>query len=92
MARSIGALSMNMLKANLFPEYLMFEGQKILFRKKFHPDRIQIPNEGMNIMLGIRPDFFRDENFVDKESTLAGIEGVQGDLILYSYPFTLFKY
>jgi multiple sugar transport system ATP-binding protein len=80
-ARFIGAPSMNMLEARLFREYVMFEGQKILFRKKINADQIHIPKEGKDIMLGIRPDFFRDENFIEGESTLARIECVQIDLI-----------
>jgi len=80
-ASFIGAPSMNMLEARLFPEYVIFEGQKITFKKRLESDRIQIPDDGMDIMLGIRPDFFHDESFVDQESTLARIEGVQVDLI-----------
>jgi multiple sugar transport system ATP-binding protein len=80
-ATFIGAPSMNMLRAKLFPEYIMFEGQKILLRKSINQENIQIPEEGREIMLGIRPDFFRDEAYVDKESSLARIEEVQVDLI-----------
>ncbi|MFC1820102.1 ABC transporter ATP-binding protein [Thermodesulfobacteriota bacterium] len=80
-ASFIGAPSMNMLDAKLFPDFVEFEGQKILFSRKIHKDRILMPKEGKDIKLGIRPDFFRDEKFTDRESSLSRIENVKVDLI-----------
>ena len=44
-------------------------------------DHIGIPEKGKEIRLGIRPDFFHDENFVQGGSTLSRIENAEIDLI-----------
>jgi multiple sugar transport system ATP-binding protein len=80
-ATFIGAPSMNILNAKLFPEYIEFEGQKLLLKKKCPPEHIQIPENGKKIKLGIRPDFFRDESFLDRESSLARLDNVKVDIV-----------
>lgn len=79
-ATFIGAPAMNIFNARLYPGYVLLEGQKLGFNKKKTVD-VSIPNDGMNIKLGIRPDFFRDLKFTDKNSSLLKIENIKVDLV-----------
>ncbi len=75
-ATFIGAPSMNIFNACLYSEYIELEGQKLSLNKK-------IPGacEGMEVKMGIRPDFFQDGEFADKNSQLLEIKGVEVDLV-----------
>jgi multiple sugar transport system ATP-binding protein len=66
-ATFIGAPSMNMLDATLFPGFIALEGQKIIFEDKLSGDGLSVPEKGKKVKLGIRPDFFQDEKFVGQE-------------------------
>jgi multiple sugar transport system ATP-binding protein len=80
-ATFIGAPSMNMLDARLFQDFIELEGQKIPLGNKIGKDHVRIPDNGKDIKLGIRPDFFQDEYFPDAESALSKIENVKVDLV-----------
>jgi len=80
-ATFIGAPSMNMLDARLFPDFVLLEGQRIPLKKKIGKDHFLIPDKGRDIKLGIRPDFFRNEDFLDGESSMSRIEDVKVDLV-----------
>ena len=80
-ATFIGAPSMNMLKAKLFPDFVELEGKRIFLKKRISEGHIPIPRDGKEIKLGIRPDFFHDEEFIDTESSLSRIRNVKVDLI-----------
>lgn len=79
-ATFIGAPSMNILDAKLYDDCVELEGQKIPFNKQLDKDRVPLPHEGKDIKLGIRPEFFRDESFVDGESS-SRIENVKIELV-----------
>ena len=79
-ATFIGAPSMNIFDARLYPEYVLLEGQKLGFNRK-KIDDIPIPNDGMDIKLGIRPDFFRDYKLTDTNSLLSKIVDIKVDLV-----------
>ncbi len=79
-ATFIGAPSMNILNARLYPSYILFEGQRLEFEGR-RIKNISIPDEGRNILLGIRPDFFIDARVADKNSPLTKIENIQVDLV-----------
>jgi multiple sugar transport system ATP-binding protein len=80
-ATFIGAPSMNMLDARLFRDFVELEGQKIPLGKRIGNDLVHIPDEGKEIKLGIRPDFFQDEHYADAGSALSRIKGVKIDLV-----------
>jgi multiple sugar transport system ATP-binding protein len=80
-ATFIGAPSMNLLDARLFPGYVEFEGQKISLGNRINIDRILTGEKGMDVKLGIRPDFFLDEEFTGGESSLSRISDVEVDLV-----------
>jgi len=80
-ATFIGAPSMNMLDATLFPEFVELEGQKLILTKQINENDIPLPKEGKKIKLGIRPDFFLDEHVVGKETHLAIISNAYIDVI-----------
>ena len=80
-ATFIGAPSMNILDATIFPEFVDLEGQKLILKKKFSEDSISMPKEGKKIKLGIRPDFILDENFVSKDASLTTIRNAHIDII-----------
>ena len=66
-ATFIGAPSMNILEATLFPEFIELEGQKITYPNNLAEKGLMLPQEGKKIKLGIRPDFFLDEKFMGQE-------------------------
>jgi multiple sugar transport system ATP-binding protein len=80
-ATFIGAPSMNMLDARLFRDFVELEGQRIPLGKNIGKDKIQVPDKGKDIRLGIRPDFFQDDRFSYAESSLSKIENVKVDLV-----------
>lgn len=75
-ATFIGAPSMNIFNARLYPEYIELEGQELGLNKK-----MPVPDGGMEVKMGIRPDFFQDEEFVEKNSALIKINGIEVDLV-----------
>ncbi|MDB9822653.1 sn-glycerol-3-phosphate ABC transporter ATP-binding protein UgpC [Deltaproteobacteria bacterium] len=80
-ATFIGAPSMNMLDAKLFPDFVELEGQIFSFKDKITKDHDLIPDKGRDIKLGIRPDFFQDAYFTDREMSLSRIKNVKVDII-----------
>lgn len=80
-ATFIGAPSMNMLDAKLFTDFVELEGQKLILRKKINETDISLSKEGKRIKLGIRPDFFLDEDVVGKETSLTSIRNAYIDII-----------
>jgi multiple sugar transport system ATP-binding protein len=80
-ATFIGSPSMNIIKAKLYPEYVEIEGQRLVFKREIVRNDISIPSSGMEIKLGIRPDFFRDIKYVENSSSLSKIENISVDLI-----------
>ncbi|MBN2058886.1 MAG: sn-glycerol-3-phosphate ABC transporter ATP-binding protein UgpC [Deltaproteobacteria bacterium] len=80
-ATFIGAPSMNMLDARLFRDFVELEGRKIPLGKRIGDDLVHMPDEGKEIKLGIRPDFFQDEHYTDARSALSRIEDVKIDLV-----------
>jgi multiple sugar transport system ATP-binding protein len=80
-ATFIGSPSMNLMDAKLFPEHVEIEGQRIHFKKKIQRPDLLLPKEGLPIKLGIRPDFFLDENFASRGGSLAKINNAKIDLI-----------
>ncbi|MBW2609142.1 MAG: sn-glycerol-3-phosphate ABC transporter ATP-binding protein UgpC [Deltaproteobacteria bacterium] len=80
-ATFIGAPSMNMLDATLFPGFVELEGQKLMLTKRINENDIPLPKEGKKLKLGIRPDFFLDEDIVGKETHLAIIRNAHIDII-----------
>jgi len=80
-ATFIGAPSMNMLDARLYKDYVEFEDQKFLLDKNIHLKLNAIPQQGIDIRLGIRPDFFLDEKFTSDGASLQSIRDVKIELI-----------
>ena len=77
----IGAPSMNILDATLFPDFVEFEGQKLYLKKRVSHNGLLLPQSGKNIKLGIRPDFFLDAKFASPEGSFATIKNAKIDLI-----------
>ena len=80
-ATFIGAPSMNILDATVFPECIDLEGQMLTLKKRFSEDGLSTPKGGKKIKLGIRPDFFLDEKFVGKDAFLTTIRNAHIDII-----------
>ncbi len=80
-ATFIGAPSMNLLDAVLFPGHIELEGQKLKLDDRFRNGSTKIPETGREVKLGIRPDFLLDENFTPPGATLAGIENCKIELM-----------
>jgi multiple sugar transport system ATP-binding protein len=80
-ATFIGAPSMNILDATLFPDFVEFEGQKLYLKKRISHNDLLLPQSGKNIKLGIRPDFFLDAKFASQEGSFATIKNARIDLI-----------
>ena len=75
----IGAPSMNILDATLYPEYIELEGQKLPLDKDLV--KASIPSSGKKVKLGIRPDFFQDEQHISGSELLTTLTDVQIDII-----------
>jgi multiple sugar transport system ATP-binding protein len=80
-ATFIGAPSMNMLDATLFPEYVELEGQRLSLIDRINQNLVPSIKEGKRIKLGIRPDFFMDEKQIDDKTRFATIKDAHIDLI-----------
>jgi len=80
-ATFIGSPSMNLMDAKLFPEHVEIEGQRIRFKEKIQRPDLLLPKEGLPVKLGIRPDFFLDENFASRGGSQAKINNAKIDLI-----------
>ncbi len=80
-ATFIGAPSMNILDATLFPDFIDLEGRKLVFKNLNIPNRTSLPKQGKNIKLGIRPDFFLDERLIKNQNSLATIKNAEIELI-----------
>jgi multiple sugar transport system ATP-binding protein len=80
-ATFIGSPSMNLIDAKLFSEHVEIEGQKIHFKERLKRPDLLSPKEGLPVKLGIRPDYFLDENFAKREISLAKIKNAKIDLI-----------
>jgi multiple sugar transport system ATP-binding protein len=80
-ATFIGAPSMNILDATLFSDFVEFEGQKLYLKKRVSHNDLLLPQNGKNIKLGIRPDFFLDAKFASPQGSFATIKNAKIDLI-----------
>lgn len=80
-ATFIGAPSMNILDATLFRDFVEFEGQKLYLKKRVSHNDLLLPQSGINIKLGIRPDFFLDAKFASPQGSFATIKNAKIDLI-----------
>ena len=78
-ATFIGAPSMNILEATLYPGYIELENHRISLDKHRLPE--SIPSDGEKVKFGIRPDFFQDEQHVSASESLATLENVGIDII-----------
>jgi len=78
-ATFIGAPSMNILEATLYPDYLELEGHRLPFDR--HMVKAPVAPAGKNVKFGIRPDFFQDEKYAGTGESLATLEGIRIDII-----------
>lgn len=78
-ATFIGAPAMNILDARLYPGFIELEGQKIAVNNRV--EKIFVPDSGKRINLGIRPDFFIDENNAEPGASLSRIENALIDIV-----------
>jgi multiple sugar transport system ATP-binding protein len=78
-ATFIGAPSMNILEATLYPGHIELEDQKLPIDKHLVKD--SIPPAGKKVKFGIRPDFFHDEQHAGASQSLATLKNVRIDII-----------
>jgi multiple sugar transport system ATP-binding protein len=78
-ATFIGAPSMNILDAILYPGYIELEDQKLPLDK--HLVKESIPPAGKKVKFGIRPDFFQDEQHASGSESLTTLKNVRIDII-----------
>ncbi len=78
-ATFIGAPSMNILDATLYPEYIELEGQKLPLATNMV--KAPVPLEGQKVKFGIRPDFFQDEQLISAGEALTTLPNVHIDII-----------
>jgi len=78
-ATFIGAPSMNILEATLYPGYIQLEDQKLPIDK--HLVKESIPPAGKKVKFGIRPDFFHDEQHAAGSKTMTTLKNVRIDII-----------
>ena len=78
-ATFIGAPSMNILEATLYPGYIELENQRISLDKHRLPE--SIPSDGEKVKFGIRPDFLQDEQHVSASESLTTLKNVGIDII-----------
>jgi multiple sugar transport system ATP-binding protein len=78
-ATFIGAPSMNILDATLYPGHIELEGQRLPMDRQ----RVKgsIPADGKPVKFGIRPDFFQHEAHVANGGDLTILEKVRIDII-----------
>jgi multiple sugar transport system ATP-binding protein len=81
-AQFIGSPSMNIVDGTLFNDYLDLAGYR-LPRKNLSSVAYQkdIPKHGIDVKVGIRPDFFNDKNFFAESDTTFNFSQVNIDLI-----------
>ena len=81
-AQFIGSPSMNIIEGTLFNDYLDLAGYH-LPREKMSSVSYQetIPNEGIKVKVGIRPDFFNDKNYFAETDETFNFSQVSIDLI-----------
>jgi multiple sugar transport system ATP-binding protein len=81
-AQFIGSPSMNIMQGKLFNDYLEI-GPYQLPRKNLSSVTFdeKIAAEGINVKVGIRPDFFNDKNYFSESDTTFNFEGVEIHLI-----------
>jgi multiple sugar transport system ATP-binding protein len=81
-AQFIGSPSMNIMQGKLFNDYLEI-GPYQLPRKNLSSVTFdeKIAAEGINVKVGIRPDFFNDKNYFSESDTAFNFEGVEIHLI-----------
>jgi multiple sugar transport system ATP-binding protein len=78
-ATFIGAPSMNILDATLYPGHVELEGQKLPLDK--HPVGASIPPAGKKVKFGIRPDFFHDAQHAGGGESMTTLKNVRIDII-----------
>ena len=78
-ATFIGAPSMNILDATLYPGYIELENQRMPLDK--HRVKGSIPSDGEKVKFGIRPDFFQDEQHVSGSESLTTLKNVRIDIV-----------
>jgi multiple sugar transport system ATP-binding protein len=78
-ATFIGAPSMNIMDATLYPGYIELEDQKLLLDE--HLVKESIPSAGKKVKFGIRPDFFQDEQHASGSESLTTLKNVRIDII-----------
>ena len=78
-ATFIGAPSMNILDATVYPGYIELEDQRLPLDKHFV--NASIPSDGKKIKFGIRPDFFEDEQHASGSESLTTLKNVRIDII-----------
>jgi multiple sugar transport system ATP-binding protein len=78
-ATFIGAPSMNILDATVYPGHIELEDQKLPLDKQLV--NASIPPDGKKVKFGIRPDFFEDERHASGSESLATLENVRIDII-----------
>ncbi|MCK4985224.1 MAG: ABC transporter ATP-binding protein, partial [Desulfobacterales bacterium] len=78
-ATFIGAPSMNILDATLYPGYIELEDQKLFLDK--HRVMESIPSDRKKVKLGIRPDFFQDEQHISGSESLTTLKNIRIDII-----------
>src|SRR5210317_1993359 len=78
-ATFIGAPSMNILDATLYPGYIELENQRMPLDK----DRVKksISSDGEKVKFGIRPDFFQDEQHISGSESLTTLRNVRVDIV-----------
>ena len=75
-ATFIGAPSMNIFSGRLYPGHIEIEDRKLILNRK-----MTVPDEGLEVKMGIRPDFFQDEEFIEKDSSFVKMKEIEVDLI-----------
>lgn len=75
-ATFIGAPSMNIFDSRLFPDHIELEGQQLAINKK-----MSVPDKGIAAKMGIRPDFFQDEKYIEEKSKLIKIKDIRVDIV-----------
>jgi len=78
-ATFIGAPSMNILDATLYPGYIELENQRMPIDK--HRVKEAIPSDGKQVKFGIRPDFFQDEQHISGSESLTTLKNVRIDIV-----------
>lgn len=81
-AQFIGSPSMNMIEGTLFNDYLQLSGYRLPREKlsAVNYDK-EIPQPGIAVKVGIRPDFFNDKNFFAETDATFNFNDVNIDLI-----------